>query len=254
MSYYGIVAALPELPRKGVEGFRPVNIALQYRDLLPEPDFQALQQAYISTDHINILHALAGRKQFVAGGNYPEDEIRRITQGEWTPWPYIGEFLSELRERGGSVTTKEADRLLTHYWYRHLLQSDQPLLAEWALIRLRLRIHAYQSAPESLRAELQAEREILTECDPGENAPYTGMPEPIPAILRQPDLSQRESDLDDWCWDFLEERVRFAPFSLEALIGYALRQQICARRSAFLSSKPELALDKLVQGALSEVL
>lgn len=254
MSYYGIVAALPELPRKGVEGFRPVNIALQYRDLIPAPDLLSLQQAYLPTDHANILHALAGRKQFLAGGNFQEDDIRRIIQGEWTPWPYLGAFLGELRERGGGVSAKETDRLLTQYWYRHLLQSGQSLLSDWALLQLRLRIHTYQSAPDSLRTELQAEREMLTDTDPGDNAPYSGLPEGLQSLFRQTDLAQREADLDDWCWNYLEDRARFAPFSLDALIAYALRQQICARRSAFLSSKPEHVLDQLVQGALSEVL
>jgi hypothetical protein len=252
--YYGIVAALPELPRKGVEGFRPLQIPLQYQDLLEPEDSLLLCHAYLPIDHANLLHYLAGRKQFLAGGNYLEDDIRRIATGEWTPWPYLGLFLQDYRERGASVSSKEADRLLTRYWYLHLLAMENTMLREWALLQWRLLRHAYQQAPESLRPELQAERELMTEVDPGEDATQTALPESLQIILRQSDLTLREQEVDEWIWEYLEEQIRFTPFSVDALLSYALRQQICARRSAFQSYKPENVLDRLVESALTEVL
>jgi len=252
--YYGIVAALPELPRKGAEGFRPLHIPHQYRDLLESEDARILQHAYLPIDHTNLLHHLSGRKQFLAGGNYLEDDIRRIATGEWTPWPYLGLFLQDLRERGASAGAIEADRLLTRSWYRHLLSAENTLLREWALLRLRLLRHTYAQAPDSLRSELQAERELLADADPGEDPAQYPLPESLLTILRQPDLTAREFEVDEWFWDFLEEQVRFAPFSVDALLSYAMRQQICIRRSAFLSSKPENVLDRLVEDALTDVL
>lgn len=252
--YYGIVAALPELPRKGLEGFRISNLAETYRDLLEEDDRELLRLAYMPIDHGNLLRRLAGSKQFEAGGNYDEDDIRRIAIGEFTPFPYFADFIQQLEARTGQTDMHELERLMASVYLPFLMTHPHALLRDWSRLQLQLRETVFRSQPEEMLPLLQQDSEVLRQVQQQEEAPAAELPEGLAKILRNPDAYQREYDIDTWMWDYLEDATQFSPFAIDALLNYALRQQICARWSAFLSSKPENLLDRLVSGVLTEVL
>lgn len=256
-AYYGIVAALPPLPRKGMEGFRPLHLAQSYKDLLDDRDRRTLELAYVQADHTNLLNRLTGSKQFVAGGNLAEDDIQRLVSGDASSWPYLTAFLEEVRTRNLNGQRKETELALARHALTYLITQDNELLREWALVQVRLRLYTNQQAGESLRPVLLQERDVLQDILDQWSASggaVESLPENLMVIQRQADIFQKEWDTDEWIWEFLEREENLEPFSLNALIGYALRQQICLRRSALLSSKSANLLDHLVGEAVQEFL
>lgn len=241
--YPGIVAALPVLHRTNAESVRFINLAHEFHYLLHPDDQALLQLAYLPIDHDNLLHRLFGQQQFLAGGNYRDDQIARIARGEESSFPYWDEFLRLFSS--SKMAFPEAERALNSGYYHFLLDGPSDLLRRWARLHLGLRLNVWtrEDVPSWLRPDVEALRSVHDE----ETYP---LPEDLVRLVRDRDLWQREAAIDQWLWDDLSAASQFDPFSPDALIGYALRSFIAARWTAFSVTPGNEQFRKLILSSL----
>jgi hypothetical protein len=255
--YYGLIASLPPLVRQGQEGFRTFNLANQFASLLDPSDAQALRLVYMPVDHSNILYKLVGSKNFVLHGNFDEDRIRQITEGEDLPYPYLNDFLNAETTLNRNVDRPALENRLFSLYHRYLLEQDNLLLRQWAWWQLRIREQTLRFLSQDAAIQSQTELETLDQTWPAglfdADASDRTLPEDLQLILRNPDHLQRETDTDQWLWDQLENGLIFDPFSLDALISYALRQQISLRWSGFYGKNHSMVLEGILEDLLQEM-
>lgn len=242
--YPGIAAALPAIRRDAGDPVRMVNLAHAFHYLLHPDDRNVLQLVYLPIDHENLLSVLFDQKRFLAGGNYNEDELARIARGETSPYPYWSSFLNTCQQ--SRLTWADADRSLHTDYLAFLIQGPSTLLSAWAMRSIQLRLLAWSQ--EELPSWLQPDREQLASLVQEDWPP---LPDEAARILRDTDLWQREQALDQWLWDILEQSVQFDPFSIDALISYALRTFIASRWTAFQVTPGEQRLHHLITSITS---
>lgn len=251
-AYYGIVSALPEIPRKGQEGFRMLHIPRIYTDLLNDTDRHYLQMAYMHIDHANLLRHLAGRKQFVSGGNLEEDEIQRIAAGDKCEWPHLEHFNEVLRSSNASRSMPEIERLLFYQWAQYVFMTRDDLFSTWLNWHIQFKLLVLRDHPSDEALESAADtallKDLVTQYQLTEWVP---LPESLIHISKQANIYQREWEIDDWKWDQLETTADREPFSIEALMAYSLKQEIAFRRSALLSPKADNLLHTIVEDVLN---
>lgn len=238
-TYPGIAAALPAIRWDSSDPVRLVNLAHAYHYLLHPDDRDLLQLVYLPIDHENLLSLLFDQKRFLAGGNFNEDELARIARGDTSPYPYWASFLHAFQHARWSFA--EADRLLHTDYLAWLIQGPSPLLSAWARLSVQLRLSSWSQ--EDLPSWVRPDREQLTSLV-GEEWPP--LPEELNRTLRDTDLWAREQAIDRWLWDHLEQTIQFDPFSIDALVSYALRIFIASRWSAFQVTPGEQRLHHLI--------
>lgn len=251
--YYGIISALPPLPRQGQEGFRFVNIAEAYHSLLDPQDKELLQLAYMPIDHENILYKIRGMKRTVSGGNFDEDQIRSIAEGQWVPYPYFSDVFEESTQTNRGTDPIELERKLHRLFNQYLLNQPNILLQQWATWQLGIKMYSLRLSGSNVLSSTQFDIEALkTLFD--QNFPDTSedvlLPEALRNILKNPDIYQREYETDQWLWDQLENSLIFDPFSIDALISYSLRQQLCNRWSGFIGNNSQNVLELIIEETL----
>lgn len=251
--YYGIISALPPLPRQGQDGFRFINIAEAYHSLLEAEDKALLQLAYMPIDHENILYKIKGMKRTVGGGNFDEDQIRSIAEGQWAPYPYLAEVFEESTQPNRGADPIELERKLHRLYYDYLINQPNGVLQKWAIWQLGLKMTTLRSSGANFNAGTQLDLEALKAVF-DQNFPDTSednfLPEGLRNILKNPDIYQREYETDQWIWDQLENSLIFDPFTIDALISYSLRQQMCNRWSGFIGNNSQNVLESIIEETL----
>jgi hypothetical protein len=252
--YYGIISALPPLPRQGQEGFRFVNNAEAFYSLLSPQDKELLQLAYIQIDHENLLYKIRGMKRTVSGGNFDEDQIRAISEGQWFPYPYLAEVFEENTQTNRGVDPTELERKLHRLYFQFLLNQSNAVLHQWAVWQLGIKLTTLRlslaNVLTSTQFDIEAIKTILDQSFP-DSGEENLLPEALRNILKNPDIYQREYETDQWLWDQLENSLIFDPFSIDALISYSLRQQLCARWSGFIGNNSQNVLDLIIEETLT---
>lgn len=254
--YYGLISALPPLVRQGQEGYRLFNLVNQYETLLEPADAEVLRLVYMPIDHSNIIYKLVGSKKFAFNGNFDEERIRRISEGEDFPYPYLEQLIDAEGQPSRNVELPVLENKVFALYHQYLLSHENALLQQWAFWQLRIREQILRFLGQDADLQAQAELEVLQQTWPtglfDEESGDRPLPEDLMLILRNPDHLQREQDTDQWLWDRLESNLIFDTFSLDALISYGLRQQISFRWSGFYGKNHEKFLEDILQDLLLE--
>lgn len=140
--------------------------------------------------------------------------------------PYADEDrLMELRK----LPLAEGLAALQAAWESHLQQFDQAFLQEWL---------ACKSALQQYRLGwLISEKPVLSRFTKNDPLPALSVLEQqlepwfttqqLQQLVHEPNMATEERLTDALLWDWLDNRLFHEPFSFNALLGYAIKQQYC---------------------------
>ncbi len=257
-AYYYLVSGLPTLL---FEQVKPPFSSLAFREELEyhlhPTDFAQLRYLFLPADNRNLLGLL--RKddfQWDEQGLFQREQIEAaLRELEGLP-PYMLEFIQAFQQDATLLPGMSWENQLTKLYFDYVLQQSKGFLQEWFSFERDL--HNLKAALSARRHHLSTEGQLigeyrLSEAARSSNARDFGLSGEYPFIQRllvleeDPDLLEREEEVDILRWNYIDELNTFNYFTIEVLLGYMLKLSILERWAALSADGGQQAFSRLVQ-------
>ncbi len=238
--YYCLIAGLPEV------FFDQQKLTLTLADFKEElrttlhpDDYDLVQLLFQDADNENLLNLLLRNdKPFNSLGNISRDTFDEGLRDPDILNGYMRVLIGEFRESGGVPPAQGwADRL-AGLWYDTVRHTATLFLKDWFNFNLMLNniLAAYNARrwKYDMENELIGDDEVIATMKRSQARDFGIMAEVpfverVAGIMENKNLLQRERDIDQMKWRFLDELTVFEYFTVEVILSYIIKMTILAR-------------------------
>ncbi len=245
--YYYLIAGLPDLiPDDKKLSFTSVQLRDYLKEDLHPDDFELVKLFYLPWDHNNLVRFMFKEKfEWDERGNYSPETIELLAdrkQFELIDLPaypdYLIEFLEIYHDDEEDVSKTKSVKMLTEGWYRHLQESDNKFVREFAdykqtmgniLLALNRRKHDIEVEDAFI-----GDNEITSALKKSRARDFglaneVNEIETIIQIYETGNMLDRELRFDSHFWQFLDESTFFDYFTIERILAFVQKLFIAER-------------------------
>ncbi len=236
--YYCLVAGFPDLflDESDVH-FSMADFKEYLQEELTPNDNQLVQTLFLPYDHQNLINILQGNAQsFSSLGNFSREQLEE-TDAFVLP-SYMLEFVNQYKSESKSKTSKQWENHITHLFYEYVARMDNTFLNDWfafdknltnLLIGLNCREFERNPGNEIIGEDFVAEAiKNSTSKDFGLSSELNYLPQVL-SIVDKDNLLNREKELDQLKWNYLENLTLLHYFSVEVVLAYTIKLQMVYR-------------------------
>jgi hypothetical protein len=248
MKYYYLIAGLPDIQlenSKGVPSMEALKIKLE--EQLSEEDVKLLHLVYAKYDNQNLLFYLQDKnaalnplgllraddwKELIALMEEVEhpDDMRLL--------PYIHRYYQAYTDENYSFDGISEDDYLSGLYYEHAMQSKNRFLHDW--FEFNLNINNLLAALACRKHNFDPQQFIVGNNEVAQllrksKARDFGLPgvfeeyDTVLKIADETNLMNREKQIDELKWKWLEEHTFFNYFSIERVLDFVLKCELINR-------------------------
>lgn len=245
--YYYLIAGLPDLiPDDKKLSFTSVQLRDYLKEDLHPDDFELVKLFYLPWDHNNLVRFMFKEKfEWDERGNYSPETIELLADRkqfeliDLTAYPdYLIEFLEIYHDDEEDVSKTKSVKMLTEGWYRHLQESDNKFVREFAdykqtmgniLLALNRRKHDIEVEDAFI-----GDNEITSALKKSRARDFglaneVNEIETIIQIYETGNMLDRELRFDSHFWQFLDESTFFDYFTIERILAFVQKLFIAER-------------------------
>src|SRR5690554_3626795 len=245
--YYYLIAGLPDLiPDDKKLSFTSVQLRDYLKEDLHPDDFELVKLFYLPWDHNNLVRFMFKEKsEWDERGNYSPETIELLADKkqfeliDLTAYPdYLIEFLEIYHDDEEDVSKTKSVKMLTEGWYRHLQESDNKFVREFAdykqtlgniLLALNRRKHDIEVEDAFI-----GDNEITSALKKSRARDFglaneVNEIETIIQIYETGNMLDRELRFDSHFWQFLDESTFFDYFTIERILAFVQKLFIAER-------------------------
>jgi hypothetical protein len=257
-AYYYLVAGLPDLIfEQGKPPFSTAAFRTELEEELVAEDFALVQALFLPADNRNLLGLLEKRDfQWDEQGNYSQAELEAgLRELDGLP-DYMLELIRAFQKNAPLQPNMSWENQLAWLYYEAAVEQPNAFLREWSSFERD--VHNLRAALSARRHHLSLEGQLigeyrLTSAARASNAQDFGLSQEYPFIQRllvledEPDLREREEEIDILRWNYIDELNTFNYFTIEVLLGYLIKLAILERWSTLSPEAGQEAFQRLVQ-------
>jgi hypothetical protein len=257
-AYYYLVAGLPDLIfEQGKPPFSTAAFRTELEEELVAEDFALVQALFLPADNRNLLGLLEKRDfQWDEQGNYAQAELEAgLRELDGLP-DYMLELIQAFQKNAPLQPNMSWENQLAWLYYEAAVEQPNAFLREWSSFERD--VHNLRAALSARRHRLSLEGQLigeyrLTSAARASNAQDFGLSQEYPFIQRllvledEPDLREREEEIDILRWNYIDELNTFNYFTIEVLLGYLIKLAILERWSTLSPEAGQEAFQRLVQ-------
>jgi hypothetical protein len=238
--YYCLIAGLPEVffdQQKLTLSL--VEFKEELHETLHPDDYELVKLLFLNVDNENLLNLLLHNdKPFRVTGNYSRDTLEEGIRDPEILEGYMKVLIDEFREAGGAVPPQGWENRLAGLWYDTVRKTSNLFLSDWLNFSLMLNdilaAHNSRKWQYDMENELIGDEEIITTMRRSQARDFGIMAEVpfverVVTILEEKNLLQREKNIDQLKWRFLDELTTFEYFTIEVILSYIIKMTILAR-------------------------
>jgi hypothetical protein len=257
-AYYYLIAGLPDLIfEQGKPPFSTAAFLAELEEELVTEDFALVQALFLPADNRNLLGLLEKRDfQWDEHGSYSQAELEAgMRELDGLP-AYMLELVEAFQKNAPLQPNMSWENQLTWLYYEAALEQPNDFLREWNDFERDL--HNLRAALSARRHRLSLEGQLigdyrLTSAARASNAQDFGLSQEYPFIQRllvledEPDLREREEEIDILRWNYIDELNTFNYFTIEVLLGYLIKLAILERWATLSPEAGQEAFQRLVR-------
>jgi hypothetical protein len=245
--YYYLIAGLPDLiPDDKKLVYTSADIRDYLQNELHPSDFELVKQLYLPWDHDNLVKLIYKEDfEWDIRGNYSREFMEQLADKkqfdtlDTSELPdYLVQFVEYFHDDEEDFPKQAAIKNLTEGWYRHLLESGNEFIAEYA--RYRLNMANIMLAMNGRKYDLPFEDAIIGDDDvtyaiKKSRSRDFGLAneinniETIIQIFETENILDRELRIDSELWQFLDELTFFNYFTIERVLAFVQKLFIAER-------------------------
>lgn len=248
MEYYYLIAGLPDIQLddpKDVPSMETLMLMLE--EQLSDEDKQLLKLIYAKYDNQNLLFYLQDKNAVLnpLGLLQTEDwnELIGLMEEVEDPkdprlLPYIRRYYEAYKDENNTFEDISKEDYLTGLYYEYAMRSKNRFLHDWfefnlnvnnLLAAIACRKHGF--APQQFIVGNNEVAQLLRRSN-ARDFGLAGIFEALDVVMKiseEPNLLNREKQIDALKWDWLEEHTFFHYFSIERIIAFVLKCELINR-------------------------
>ncbi len=245
--YYYLIAGLPDLiPDDKKLVYTSADIRNYLQNELHPSDFKLVMHLYLPWDHENLVKLIYNEDfEWDIRGNYSRETMEQFADKklfdvfDTSEFPeYLVQFVEYFHDDEEDFPKQAAIKNLTEGWYRHLLESGNEFVAEYA--RYRLNMANIMLALNGRKYDIPFEDAIIGDDDvtyaiKKSRSRDFGLAneinhiETIIQIFETENILDRELRIDSELWQFLDDLTFFNYFTIEKVLAFVLKLFIAER-------------------------
>jgi hypothetical protein len=251
--YHYIVSSLPDLSFRNLGKVPALSEFLDFcTEMLSPSDLAEVRKVFIFNDATNIIALRAGKAEFVQPSFLDWEQLQQSFVNPPESMAFLAEFLDlQQQEKRAFPSLVELDELITLLYQNLDTLSENAFLRRYFLLVLDLKNTALHASLKHLGLNSdhalipigEAHERIVKSLPP--DSGHIPMLEKLFELIALGDLHGSEQVLEDIQWLWLEEETANAPFSLEAIMSYAIRLMAVERWQSLTPAKGRQVLDQL---------
>lgn len=245
--YYCLVAGLPDLLfNENKLAFTSLNFRDELKHQLSFVDYKLVEYLFLPADNQNLINQVFCTNKTVNNrglfsNEFLENQLRPSDEECLLP-EYMIKFTNHVKKFDSKELNIETENYLHARFYEYAVQTKNDFLRNWFLFELNLRniltafncIHFnYKLSTQLIKTEansLSYSLLINKQLKPELFEDEISFSDRIFKIAKA-DLNQieKEKEFDKMKWDYLNENTFFHYFTIEKILSFVLKIQICER-------------------------
>ena len=238
--YYYLVAGLQDI---ALDSHKLIFRQRAFRDELKASlhpdDYRLVKKLFLPSDNINLLNLLQKNdKAFLEEGIYTKEELLENIREPHSLPRYMQQFIEAFKAKEPIYQGMSRENELSSLFLEEMLQLRNAFLRDWFCFDMRLR--NITTALVARKHKLPYENQIIGQDefsetirrsharDFGLSSEFDAMEE-LMGIVRNDDVQQREKEIDQLRWQYLDEAVFFHYFTIERVLAYTIKLGLVER-------------------------
>lgn len=256
--YYYLVAGLQDIT---LDIHKLISSQQAFKEILmtelhPD-DFLLVEKLFLPFDNDNLLNLLEKNgRPFIEKGNFSKETLEEnIKEPENLP-EYMRRFIVAFKNKEPIFPDLSRENELTTLFYQEVLKEKNTFLREWFHFDLTIRnvITAIGARKHNINYELQIiGTDEVSESIRKSQARDFGLANEIDYIeelidtARIEDIQDREKNIDQFKWDYLEEVTFFNYFTIEKILAHTIKLGMVERWLAIDKEHGKEMFEKLLK-------
>lgn len=238
--YYCLVAGLPELiPEQNKLQFAPGEFKNYLHEEINGNDLDLIRALYLPYDNFNLLNILQKRDEPIdVMGNFGPDELEEEIKEPGRLPAYVQKFILSFKSETPFYEDMSWENQLTALYYDYATSFNNDFLNRWfeferttknVMTGLMARKYEYPLEGELIgKDSITASIRKSHARDFGLTNDFPGI-EKLLHVFDKENLLEREKDIDQLKWQYLDDLNTFNYFSIEVILGYVIRLDMVNR-------------------------
>ena len=261
--YYCLIAGLPDiiLDDKKIRE-NSTEFKTELKNQLTKTDFNLAELLYLDIDNKNLLSLLTKENnKFIKNGKYTEEEFQKQIK---EPTDIINYFKQFIIDYNNSIFADKNIELIENelqtLYYKHALSIKNDFLTKWILFNVNVKniltahnCHKYGYKIENHLINIKENTEIynnLLKQKPkleflSEEVMFAD--KILQIAESDKNITEKEKEIDNLRWKFLDENTFFYYFTIERVISYIIKLNIVERWLKLDNKTGKKLLEKIIK-------